>query len=84
MQNAFLYEIIFIVQKTKNLTKKKIMPSKTRTIDVTPTWTALVRPMMEVLKNPKASSDSVKGIEAEFIRMAKIIDESNEKAKNNS
>ena len=60
------------------------MPSKLRTIDVTPTWTALVRPMMEVLKNPKANSDSVKGIEEEFIRMAKIIDEANEKAKNNS
>jgi hypothetical protein len=54
-----------------------------KTIDITPTWSALIRPMMEVLKNPKANLESRKGIEEEFIRMAKIIDEYNEEAKQN-
>jgi hypothetical protein len=52
-----------------------------KTIDITPTWSALIRPMMEVLKNSKANPESRKGIEEEFIRMAKIIDEYNEEAK---
>ena len=54
-----------------------------KTIDITPTWSALIRPMMEVLKNAKAHPESRKGIEEEFIRMAKIIDEYNEEAKQN-
>jgi hypothetical protein len=53
-----------------------------KTIDITPTWSALIRPMMEVLKNhKKADTESVKGMEQEFVRMAKIIDEYNEEAK---
>jgi hypothetical protein len=52
-----------------------------KTIDITPTWTALIRPMIAVLKNKKADPESVKGIEEEFIRMAKIIDNYNEEAK---
>ena len=54
-----------------------------KTIDITPTWSALIRPMMEVLKNSKANPESRKGIEEEIIRMAKIIDEYNEEAKQN-
>ena len=54
-----------------------------KTIDITPTWSALIVPMMEVLKNPKANPESRKGIEEEFIRLAKIVDEYNEEAKKN-
>ena len=52
-----------------------------KTIDITPTWSALIRPMMEVLKNPQANPESKRGIEEELIRLAKIVDEYNEEAK---
>ena len=34
----------------------------TKTIDITPTWSALIPTMVEVLKNPKASSGAKKMI----------------------
>ena len=52
-----------------------------KTIDITPTWSALVRPMVEVLKNPKAPAEAKKEITDEFIRLAKIVDDLNEKKK---
>ena len=45
-----------------------------KTIDITPTWSGLIRPMIEVLKNPKADLQAKKGIEEELIRLAKIAD----------
>ena len=45
-----------------------------KTIDITPTWSGLIRPMLEVLKNPKADPQAKKGIEEELIRLAKIAD----------
>jgi len=48
--------------------------SKMETIDITPTWSGLIRPMIEVLKNPKADPQAKKGIEEELIRLAKIAD----------
>ena len=51
------------------------------TIDVTPKWSALVPLMIGVLKNPKADPESIKFVEAELIRLAKIADEQNERAK---
>tara|TARA_B100000519_G_C14217758_1_gene425898 strand:- start:450 stop:656 length:207 start_codon:yes stop_codon:yes gene_type:complete len=49
-----------------------------KTIDITPTWSALTLPMVEVLKNPKASSGAKKMITDEFLRLAKIVDAYNE------
>lgn len=54
-----------------------------KTIDITPTWSALILPMVEVLKNPKASSGAKKMITDEFLRLAKIVDAQNERAKQN-
>jgi len=54
-----------------------------KTIDITPTWSALIVPMVEVLKNPKAPAKAKKEITDEFIRLAKIVDEYNEEAKKN-
>ena len=48
------------------------------TIDITPTWSALILPMVEVLKNPKAPAEAKKEITDEFIRLAKIVDAYNE------
>jgi len=55
----------------------------TKTIDITPTWASLVLPMIEVLKNPKASRESKTMIADEFIRLAKIVDDQNRKIKQN-
>jgi len=52
-------------------------------IDITPTWSALILPMLEVLKNPKAPAQSKKEITDELVRLAKIVDEYNEEAKKN-
>ena len=48
-----------------------------KTIDVTPTWEALIPAMVAVLRNPKASKESVQGITEELTRLAKIIDKQN-------
>jgi|TARA_B100001094_G_C17979529_1_gene694512 hypothetical protein len=52
-----------------------------KTIDITPTWSALILPMVEVLKNPKADPQAKKGVQAELLRLAKIVDDQNEKAR---
>ena len=54
-----------------------------KTIDITPTWSALILPMVEVLKNPKADPQAKKDVQAELLRLAKIVDNQNEEAKNN-
>ena len=54
-----------------------------KTIDITPTWASLILPMIDVLKNPKASKESKTDITYELIRLAKIVDEYNEEAKKN-
>jgi len=51
------------------------------TIDITPTWSSLILPMIEVLKNPKANPQAKKEIQAELLRLAKIVDDQNRKAK---
>jgi hypothetical protein len=48
-----------------------------KTIDITPTWEALIPVMVEVLRNPKANADSVRGIRDELIRLAKFVDSKN-------
>ena len=50
-----------------------------KTIDITPTWSTLILPMVEVLKNPKADPQVKKEITTELIKLAKIVDEQNEK-----
>lgn len=52
-----------------------------KTIDITPTWSALIRPMVEVLKNPKATFQAKQEITDELIRLAKIVDDQNRKIK---
>ena len=52
-----------------------------KTIDITPKWSALILPMVEVLKNPKADPKAKKEIQAELLRLAKIVDDQNERAK---
>ena len=48
-----------------------------KSIDITPTWEALMPAMVQVLRNPKANKQSVQGITEELIRLAKIVDSKN-------
>ena len=54
-----------------------------KTIDITPKWEHLIPVMVEVLRNPKANTESIRGIRDELIRLAKVVDAQNEKAKEN-
>lgn len=53
------------------------------TIDITPTWSALIIPMVEVLKNPKAGYEDKQNVIFELKRLAKIVDDQNAKIKAN-
>ena len=54
------------------------------TIDITPTWSALVPIMIEVLKNPRANNAAKAEVTQELLRLAKIVDNQNERIKNDS
>ncbi len=53
-----------------------------RTIDITPKWEALIPVMVTILRNPQASSDSVRFVQDELIRIARAVDKQNEERKN--
>tara|TARA_R100000664_G_scaffold29692_1_gene41715 strand:- start:808 stop:978 length:171 start_codon:yes stop_codon:yes gene_type:complete len=54
-----------------------------KTIDITPTWEALIPAMVQVLRNPKAEAQSVRDITEELTRLARIVDQRNERIKKN-
>jgi len=49
------------------------------TIDITPKWKQVAQVMLLVLDNPKATKESKEEVKQEFIRMAGLVDEMNEK-----
>jgi hypothetical protein len=49
------------------------------TIDITPKWKQVARVMLLVLDNPEATKESKEEVKQEFIRMAGLVDEMNEK-----
>jgi hypothetical protein len=55
----------------------------TETIDITPTWSALIPIMVEVLKNPKANNSAKQEVVVELKRLAKIVDDQNKKLREN-
>jgi hypothetical protein len=55
----------------------------TKTIDITPTWSALIPVMVEVLKSPKANHTAKQEVVVELMRLAKIVDNQNKKVKEN-
>lgn len=55
--------------------------NNTESIDVTPTWSALVPIMVEVLKNPKANNTAKQEVTQELLRLAKIVDNQNKSKK---
>lgn len=54
-----------------------------KTIDITPTWSAIMPVMVDVLKSPKANNTAKQEVTAELMRLAKIVDDQNKKAKQN-
>jgi hypothetical protein len=48
-----------------------------KTIDITPTWSALLPTMLEVLKNPNAPLEAKQEITNELQRLAKFADNLN-------
>ena len=53
----------------------------TETIDMTPTWEACVRIYTAVLENENASFTGKREARAELLRLAKIVDDQNERAR---
>ena len=53
----------------------------TETIDITPTWEACVKIYMAVLENENASFTGRREARAELLRLAKIVDNQNERLK---
>ena len=54
-----------------------------QTIDITPTWTAVVRILTEVLMSPKAGHAAKCNAVTELLNLAKIVDDQNRKIKEN-
>lgn len=54
---------------------------KEETIDITPKWSALIPVMVEVLKSSKANNTAKAEVTQELLRLAKIVDDQNEKVK---
>ena len=86
--SQYLYDISWeLKKKNDNVvdTDKVIHQyyTMTKTIDITPTWSALVPIMVEVLKNPKANNAAKQEVVVELKRLAKIVDDQNKKAKKN-
>jgi len=52
---------------------------KQKTIDMTPTWEAMVPVMFEMYN--QANPENKKVIQSEFIRMAKVVDQNNKRKK---
>tara|TARA_B100000989_G_scaffold2150_2_gene1405 strand:- start:8832 stop:9005 length:174 start_codon:yes stop_codon:yes gene_type:complete len=55
-----------------------------KTIDITPTWSALIPIMVEVLKSPKANNTAKQEVVVELKRLAKIVDDQNAKIRKKS
>ncbi len=53
------------------------------TIDITPKWSAVVRILTEVLKSPNAGNAAKQNATCELLKLAKIVDDQNEREKQN-
>ena len=82
--SQYLYDISWELKKNreKNLDLSEQVNqyyTMTKTIDITPTWSALIPIMVEVLKNPKANNSAKQEVVVELKRLAKIVDDQNKK-----
>ena len=54
-----------------------------QTIDVTPKWEGMMKVILAVLENPKASAESKQSMREELISLGRWVDEQNERNKKN-
>ena len=54
-----------------------------KTIDVTPKWEGMMKVMLAVLENPKASADSKQAMREELVDLGRWVDQQNERIKKN-
>ena len=52
-----------------------------KTIDVTPKWEGMMKVMLAVLENPKASDESKQALREELIDLGRWVDQVNEERK---
>jgi len=52
-----------------------------KTIDITPKWEGMMRVMLAVLENPKASAESKQSMREELISLGRWVDQVNEERK---
>jgi hypothetical protein len=50
-------------------------------IDITPKWEGMMRVMLAVLENPKASAESKQSMREELVDLGKWVDQVNEERK---
>ena len=53
-----------------------------KTIDITPKWEGMMRVMLAVLENPKASAGSKQAMREELVDLGRWVDKVNEERKN--
>lgn len=46
-------------------------------IDITPSWSALIHPMVSVMRNPDAGQEAIDMITEELMRLAEFADNAN-------
>ena len=52
-----------------------------KTIDITPKWEGMMKVIIAVLENPKASTESKKAMREELVDLGKWVDQVNEERK---
>ena len=52
-----------------------------KTIDITPKWEGMMKVMLAVLENPKASAESKRAMREELVDLARWVDKVNEERK---
>ena len=65
----------FAAWLTDNKQKGNIM--KLHTVDITPTWVAIMPIMLAVINDPNASPMAVENVTAELMRLAAMVDAAN-------
>jgi len=69
------------MKKSVDLTAQPVIIVFMKTIDVTPKWEGMMRVMLAVLENPKASAESKQSMREELISLGRWVDGVNEERK---
>ena len=70
-----------LYKKTLDINTQSVIINYMKFIDITPKWEAVMQILVEILTNPKASTDSKREAKAELIDLARWVDKVNEERK---